>query len=55
MTRKIVYLMEEQGNRSKLFDTRDFDVKVVRTLEEPQRTKINEEVLMMKMMKKYFP
>jgi hypothetical protein len=41
MTRKITYLMEEQGNRSKLFDTRDLDVKVVRTLEEPQRTKMN--------------
>jgi hypothetical protein len=41
MTRNIAYLMEEQGNRSKLFDTRNLDVEVVRTLEEPQRTEMN--------------
>jgi hypothetical protein len=41
MTRKITYLLEEQGNRSNLFETKDLDVKVVRTLEEPQRTEIN--------------
>jgi len=32
--------MEEQENRSKLLNTRDLDVKAIRVLEEPQKTKI---------------
>jgi hypothetical protein len=35
MTRRITHLIEEQKNRSKLFNTRDPDVEVARTLEEP--------------------
>jgi hypothetical protein len=35
MTRRITYLIEYQENRSKLFDTRDPDVKAARTLEDP--------------------
>jgi hypothetical protein len=57
MTRKITYLMEEQGDRLKLFDTRDLDVEVVRTLEEPQRTEMNvpddEEVFPLNSKKEY--
>jgi hypothetical protein len=41
MTRRIAYLMEEQGNRSPLLDTRDLDVKAIRELEEPQKTEIS--------------
>jgi hypothetical protein len=35
MTRRITHLIEEQHNRSKLFNTRDPDVEVARTLEDP--------------------
>jgi hypothetical protein len=35
MTRRIAHLIEEQKNRSKPFNTRDPDVEVARTLEEP--------------------
>jgi hypothetical protein len=35
MTIRIAHLIEEQKNRSKLFNTRDLDVKVARTLEDP--------------------
>jgi hypothetical protein len=35
MTRRITHLIEEQKNRSKLFNTRDPDVEVARTLEDP--------------------
>jgi hypothetical protein len=49
MTRKITQLIEEQKNRSKLFDTRDPDVKDARTLGDPQKTEVltldKEEVL----------
>jgi hypothetical protein len=40
MTRRITYLMEEQENRSKLFDTRDLDVEAIRALEELHKTEI---------------
>jgi hypothetical protein len=40
MTRRIAYLMEEQENRSQLLNTSDLDVKAIRVLEEPQKTKI---------------
>jgi hypothetical protein len=40
MTRRIAYLMEEQENISKILDTRDFDVKDIRALEEPQKIEI---------------
>jgi hypothetical protein len=43
MTRRIAHLIEEQQNRSKLFNTRDSDVEFVRTLEDPQ--KIEEHIL----------
>jgi hypothetical protein len=39
MTRRIAHLIEEQKNRSKLFNTRDTDIKVARTLEDPQNIK----------------
>jgi hypothetical protein len=48
MSRRITYLIEEDENRSKLFDTRDPDVEVARTLEDPQKTEVltpKEEVL----------
>jgi hypothetical protein len=40
MTRRIAHLIEEQENRSKLFNTRDPDVKAARTLEDPHETKV---------------
>jgi hypothetical protein len=40
MTRKIAYLMEEQENGSKLLNIGDLDIKAIRALEEPQKTKI---------------
>jgi hypothetical protein len=40
MTRKIAHLIEEQENRSKLFNTRDPDVKAARTLEDQQKTEV---------------
>ena len=40
MTRRITHLIEEQENRSKLFNTKDLDVKVARTLEDPQKTEV---------------
>jgi hypothetical protein len=49
MTRRIAQLIEEQKNRSKLFNTRYLDVNVSRTLEDPQKTEVptpdKEEVL----------
>jgi hypothetical protein len=35
MTRRIAHLIEEQENKLKLFNTRDLDVEVARTLEDP--------------------
>jgi hypothetical protein len=35
MTRRITHLIEEQKNRSNLFNTRDPDVEVARKLEDP--------------------
>jgi hypothetical protein len=40
MTRRITHLIEEQENRSKLFNTRDPDVEVARTLEDPQKIEV---------------
>jgi hypothetical protein len=40
MTRKIAQLIEEQENRSKLFDTRDPDVEAVGTSEDSQKTEL---------------
>jgi hypothetical protein len=40
MTRRITQLIEEQNNRSKLFSTRDPDVEVARTLEDPQKIEV---------------
>jgi hypothetical protein len=40
MTRRIAHLIEEQKNRSKLFNTRDPDVEVARTLEDPQKIEV---------------
>jgi hypothetical protein len=40
MTRRIAQLIEEQENRSKLFDTRDPDVKAVGTSEDSQNTEV---------------
>jgi hypothetical protein len=40
MTRRITHLIEAQENRSKLFSTRDPDVKAARTLEDPQKTEV---------------
>jgi hypothetical protein len=49
MTRRIAHLIEEQENRSKLFNTRDPNVEVARTLEDPQKIDVHtpnkEEVL----------
>jgi hypothetical protein len=40
MTRRITHLIEEHEDQSKLFKTRDLDVKVGRTLEDPQKTEV---------------
>jgi hypothetical protein len=40
MTRRITHLIEEQNNRSKLFNTKDPDVEVARTLEDPQNIEV---------------
>jgi hypothetical protein len=40
MTRRIAHLIEEQENQAKLFQTRDLDVEVGRTLEDPQKTEV---------------
>ena len=40
MTRRIAHLIEEQKNRSKLFNTRNPDVKFARTLEEPLKIEV---------------
>jgi hypothetical protein len=40
MTRRIAHLIEEQKNRSKLSNTRDPDVEVARTLEDPQKIEV---------------
>jgi hypothetical protein len=40
MTRRIAHLIEDQENREKLFTTIDLDIKVGRTLEDPQKTKV---------------
>jgi hypothetical protein len=40
MTRRITHLIEEQTNKSKLFNTRDLDVEVARTLEDPQKIEV---------------
>jgi hypothetical protein len=40
MTRRITHLIEEQQNQAKLFKTRDLDVEVGRTLEDPQKTEV---------------
>ena len=49
MTRRISHLIEEQENRSKLFNTRDPDVEDAKTLEDSQKTEVpisdKEEVL----------
>ena len=49
MTRRIAHLIEEKHNRPKLFNTRNTDVEVARTLEDPQKTEVltpdKEEVL----------
>ena len=40
MTRKITHLIEEEKNILKLFSTRDPDVEVARTLEDPQKIEV---------------
>ena len=40
MTRRIAHLIEEQKNRSKLFNTRNIDAEVERTLEDPHKTEV---------------
>jgi hypothetical protein len=49
MTRRIAHLIEEKENKSNIFNTRDLDVEVTRTLEDPQETEVpipdKEEVL----------
>ena len=40
MTRRITYLIEEQENRLKLFNTRNQDVEAARTLEDPKKTEV---------------
>jgi hypothetical protein len=40
MTRRIAHLIEEQENQEKLFQTRDLDVKVGRTLEDRQKIEV---------------
>jgi hypothetical protein len=41
MTRRITQLIEEQENRSKLYHTRNPDVKVIRTPEDSQKTEVS--------------
>jgi hypothetical protein len=57
MTRRITHLIEEQKNRSKLFNTRDPYVKVARTLEDPQKIEVpipdKEEVSPLNLRKEY--
>jgi hypothetical protein len=40
MTRRIAHLIEGKKNRSKLFNTRDLDVEVARTLEDPHKIEV---------------
>jgi hypothetical protein len=40
MTRRITHLIEEKKIRSKLFNTRNLDIEVVRTLEDPQKIEV---------------
>ena len=40
MTRRITHLIEEQENISKLFNTRNPNVKAARTLEDSQETEV---------------
>jgi hypothetical protein len=40
MTRRIAHLIEEHENKSKLFKTRDPDVEVARTLEDPPKIEV---------------
>jgi hypothetical protein len=40
MTRRIAHLIEEQQNKSKLFNTRDPDVEVARRVEDPQKIEV---------------
>jgi hypothetical protein len=40
MTRRIAHLIDEQENQAKLFQTRDLDVEVGRTLEDPQKNEV---------------
>jgi hypothetical protein len=40
MTRRITHLIEEHKNKSNLFNTRDLDVEVARTLEDPQKIEL---------------
>jgi len=40
ITKRITHLIEEQENRSQLFNNIDIDIKVSRTLEDPHNTSI---------------
>jgi hypothetical protein len=40
MTRRITHFLEEQKNKSKLFNTRDPNAKVARTLEDPHNIEV---------------
>jgi hypothetical protein len=40
MTRRIAHLIEEQENRAKIFQTKDLDVRVGITLEDPHKTEV---------------
>jgi hypothetical protein len=40
MNRRITHLIEENKNISKLFNTRELDVEVARTLEDPQKIEV---------------
>ena len=40
MTRRIAHLIEEQKNRSKLFNTKDLYFKFARTLEDPKKIEV---------------
>jgi hypothetical protein len=57
MTRRIAQLIEEQENKSKLFDTRSLDVKAARALEASQKIEVSvldiEEVLPLNPRKEY--
>jgi hypothetical protein len=57
MTRRIAHLIEEQRNRLNLFNTRDLDFNVSRTLEDPQKNEVptpdKEEVLPLNLRKEY--